>query len=157
MDKAKELGLSPQAAMKCVQTTPNGRFTLHVKGKLVKPCGFQQPKADSLVQIAQTEKGRSEVSCVIDYDNQGFLRATPVVHTDDSRPSDFTYAHMAIQMDDQDDDDDDDDDTPSNVPEELRKTIGCHLWLANLEASAEITPSMLRQPSLPRHPLPLIG
>ena len=75
MDKAKELALSPAAAMKCVQSTPSGRFTLYVKGKFIKPPDFTQAKADSLVQIAQTEKGSSEVSCVIDQDNQGFLKA----------------------------------------------------------------------------------
>ena len=28
-----------------------------------------------------------------------------MIHADDSRPSNFTFAHMAIQTDDQDDDD----------------------------------------------------
>ena len=45
-----------------------------------------------------------------------------------------------------------DSDDPPDIPAELKQTIGCHLWLANLELSAAITPSMLRQPSLPRHP-----
>ena len=82
LDKAKELALSPEAAKKYVQITSSGRFTLCVKGKLIKPSDFKQPKADSWVQIAQTEKGKSEVSCVIDQDDQGFLKATPMIHTD---------------------------------------------------------------------------
>ena len=40
------------------------------------------------------------------------------------------------------------------IPEELRQTIGSHLWFTNLEVSAAITPMMLRQPSFPRHPHP---
>ena len=64
------------------------------------------------------------MSCVIGEDDHGLLKATPMIHTDDSRPSDFTFAHMAMQTDDQDDDD-----TPLDVAEELRTTIGCHLWL----------------------------
>ena len=65
--------------------------------QLFKPPDFKPPSADSLVQIAQTEKGSSEVSCVIDQDNQGFLKAPPMIHTDDSRPSGFTFAHVAVQ------------------------------------------------------------
>ena len=78
LNKAKELALNPVAALKCVQAP-------YVKGKFIKPPDFMQPKADVLVQTAQTEKGRSEVSCVVDQDNQGFLKATPMIHTDDSR------------------------------------------------------------------------
>ena len=122
---------------------------LYVKDKFVKPPDFKHPNVDSLVKIAQIEKGKSEVSCVINEDDHGLSTATPMVHTDDSRPSDFTFAHMAMQTDDQDDDD-----PLLDVPEELRKIIGCRWWLVNLEAPAAITPSMLRQPSLPRHPQP---
>ena len=68
-----------------------------------------------------------------------------MVHTDDSRPSAFTFAnHVGIQTDDSDNED-----MPA-VPEELRQTIGSHLPLTNLEVSAAISPSMLLQP--PRHP-----
>ena len=85
------------------------------------------------MQIAQTERGSSEVSSVIDQDNQGFLKATPTIHAVDSRPSDFTFAHMAAQTDSLESED------PLDVPGELKQTIGCHLWLADLEASAAIT------------------
>ena len=70
-----------------------------------------------------------------------------MVHTDDSRASD-TFAHMAIQTDDSEVED------WIAVPEELRQTIGSHLWLASLEASAAVSPSALLQPPLPRHPRP---
>ena len=57
LDKANELVPVPAAAMKCVRNTPTGRFTLCVQGKLTKPPDYKQPNADSLVLIAQTEKG----------------------------------------------------------------------------------------------------
>ena len=64
-----------------------------------------------------------------------------MVHTDDSHPSDFTFAnHVGTQTDDSDDGD------MPTVPAELRQT--------NLEVSAAITPAMLLQPSFPRHPRP---
>ena len=63
-----------------------------------------------------------------------------MIHTDDSRPSDFTFAHTAVQTDSLEDED-----SLSEGPEELRQTIGCHLWLANL-VSAGKPPGMLRQP-----------
>ena len=117
MDKAKELGLSPETAKKCIQQTLSGRFTLYVKGKFVKPPELKYPDIRSLVQLVQTEGGRSEVSCAIDYADPSFLEETPMGHTDDSCPSDFT---------------------------ELRQTIGSHLWLTSLEVSAAaLTPTTL--------------
>ena len=110
---------------------------------------FAQPKADSLVQIAATEHGKSEVFCVIDQDDQGQLKATPMIHADDTRPSDISFANqVGIQTDDSESAD------KPTVPAELRQTIGSHLRLTNLEVSAALTPSMLMQPSLPRHPHP---
>ena len=83
--------------MKRVRNAPSGRFTLCVKGKLIKPPDFKQPNADSLVQMARTERCNSEVSCVIDQDKQGFLKATPMIHAGDSHPSDFTFAHGSAE------------------------------------------------------------
>ena len=96
MDKAKELGLSPEAAMKCIKQTPSGRFTLYVTGKVVKSPDFKYPDVSSLVKIAQIEEGKSEVSCVTAEHDHGLLKAMPMIHTDDSWPSDFTFAHMAV-------------------------------------------------------------
>ena len=84
MDKAKELGLSPETAKKCIQQTPSGRFALYMKGKFVKPLELEYPDVRSLVPLVQTEGGRSEVSCALDYADPGFLKATPMGHIDDS-------------------------------------------------------------------------
>ena len=46
LDKVKEPGLSPEAAMKCIQNTPSGRFILYVKSKFVKPPDFKHPNVD---------------------------------------------------------------------------------------------------------------
>ena len=148
LEKANELVPGPAAAMKCVRNTPSGRFTLCVKGKLIKPPDFKQPNADSLVLIAKTEQGNSEVSCMIDQDKQGFLKATPMIHTDDSRPSDFTFAHMAVQTDTCVDE------NSSDIPDELKQTIGNHLWLANLETSAGTPPDVRLKPQIPGQPHP---
>ena len=45
-----------------------------------------------------------------------------------------------------------DDETSSNIPDELQKTIGSHLWLANLETSAGTPPDVRLKPQVPRHP-----
>ena len=71
-----------------------------------------------------------------------------MVHTDNPRPSDFAFAHMAVQTDSVEDED------PLAVPEELKQSIRCHLWLVNLEVCAGTPPSMLRQPVIPRYPHP---
>ena len=147
MDRAKWMELSPEAAQNCGKATPSGRLTLCFQDGLILPSEYKPPK-ESLVQLVQTEREKSEVSCAIDYDDPGFLKATPMVHTDVTRSSDFTLAHMAIQTDDSEDED-----IPP-IPEELRQTIGCHLWLANLEVSAAISPSMLLTPSFTMHPHP---
>ena len=65
LDKAHELAPGPVAAMKCVRNTPSGRFTLCVKGKLIKPPDFKQPNADSLVQIAQMRRGVPKVHVLL--------------------------------------------------------------------------------------------
>ena len=81
------------------------------------PPDFKQPNADSLVQVTQTERGTSEVSYVIDQDEVGFLKDTPVGHTDDSRPSAFTFANMTVQTDECTSS------MTSEVPDELKQTM----------------------------------
>ena len=101
------------------------------------------------MQLAQTEGGKSEVACALDYDNPVLVKAVPMMHTDESRPSGFTFAnHVGMQTDDSEDED------LHDVPAELHRTITSHLWLTNLEVSAAITPTMLLKPSFPRHPHP---
>ena len=78
----------------------------------------------------KAERGTSEVSCVIDQDAMGYLKAIPLGHTADSRPNAFTFANMAAQTDKF---------VPqvtTEIPDELKQTIGNHLWLAKLEATA---------------------
>ena len=73
------------------------------------------------------------------------VKAVPMMHTDESRPSDFTFANpVGIQTDDSEDE------YQHDVPAELRRTITSHLRLTNLEVPAAITPTMLLQPSFPR-------
>ena len=38
------------------------------------------------------------------------------------------------------------------IPDELKQTIGCHLWLAKLEVSAGSPPNVQLKPEIPRHP-----
>ena len=50
----------------------------------------------------------------------GFLKATPRGHTDDSRPSAFTFANMTVQTDECMSS------MTSDIPDELEQAIGCH-------------------------------
>ena len=61
-----------------VRHTPSGRFTCVANGNLIKPSDFKQPNAEALVQVVKAEHGNSEISCVIDQDSKGFLRAIPM-------------------------------------------------------------------------------
>ena len=56
----------------------------------MKPDDWRAPDFRSLIQAAQTEQGRSEVSCVLEYSEPHGLRARPMILTDDARPSHFT-------------------------------------------------------------------
>ena len=106
------------------------------------------PSSRYMVQVAQTERGTSEVSCVIDQDKHEILRANPMVHIDDTRPSGYTFAKLAVQTDKAVPPE-----TPE-VPDELQQTIGSHLWHANLELSAGTTPSASLKLEVPTHPNP---
>ena len=77
-DKAKQMRLTPEEAAKCIRETPRG---------LVRPDDYRAPDFRPLVQVAQTEQGRSEVSCVLQYDHPNFIRARPMILTDDTLPS----------------------------------------------------------------------
>ena len=102
---------------------PLVRFSLCVNGKLIKPLDFKQPSAESLVQVAKAEQGNSEVSCVID-------QSIRMGQTTESRPSADTFANMVVQTHEENSPVD------AKIPDEL-KTIGTHLWLANMEVSAQ--------------------
>ena len=67
-DKAKEMGLTPDQAAKHITETPHGRVAFYdaAKGEIVKPDGWRPPDFRSLIKVAQTEQGKSEVSCVLE-------------------------------------------------------------------------------------------
>ena len=71
-DKAKQMRLTREQAARCIRLTPRGRFALYdtARGEPVRPDDFRGPDLRPLVQVqvAQTDQGKSEVSCVIEYD-----------------------------------------------------------------------------------------
>ena len=91
--------------------------------------------------------GKSEFSCVID-DTRSVVMARPMILSDETRPTDYTFAHCVatlVQTDDV---------VPEPTPDELARTIDCHLWLANLEISSGMSPAMSVNSSVPREPHP---
>ena len=62
--------------------------------------------------------------------------ARPMILSDATRPTDYTFAHCVatlVQTDDV---------VPETTPDELAQTIDSHLWLANLEISSGMSPAM---------------
>ena len=94
-DKAKAMGLTPDQATKHDTETPRGRVALYdaARGEIVKPDDWKAPDFRSLIKVVQTEQGKSEVSCVLEH-VQGLTMARPMIFTDDSQPSHFTFANQ---------------------------------------------------------------
>ena len=139
-DKAKEMGLTPDQAAKHITETPHGRVAFYdaAKGEIAKPDGWRPPDFRSLIKGAQTEQGQS-VSCVLE-DVQGVIMAKPMIFTDDTQPTHFTFANqVGVQTDESLS-------LENLVPDELGRTIESHLWLANLEMSSCNTPTMSTTP-----------
>ena len=135
-DKAKQMGLTPEQAARQITITPRGQFALYdaKKGEIVKSDRWRSPDFRSLVKVAQTEQGRSEVSCVLE-DVKSVVMARPMIFSDETRPTNFTFAnHISMQTDGEQPD--------GSIPDELARTIQSHLWLANLEISSGCTPTM---------------
>ena len=150
-DKAKEMGLTREQATKWIHEMPHGRFAFYdqARGELVKPDDWKPPDFRSLIQVAQTEQGRSEVSCVIDHEHpSGLVMARPMIFTDDTRPSHFAFANQVGVHTDEDAED------TTLVPDELRRAFESHLWLTNLEVSCGITCTMSVNSEMPRTPHP---
>ena len=148
-DKANEMGLTPEKAAKSIRETPSGRVAFYdeARGEPVKPDDWKPPDFRSLIKIAQTEQGRSEASCVPEH-VQGLTMAKPMIFTDDTRPSHFTFANqIGVQTDE-------DEKEATQVPDELRCAVESHLWLASLEVSSGITPTMSTNATMPRQPHP---
>ena len=72
-----------------------------------------------------------------------------MILSDETRPTDYTFANrVAVHVQtDQDQND-------GSTPNELARTIQSHLWLANLEISSGISPSMSTTSQMPRQPHP---
>ena len=125
-----------------------GTFTLYdaKKGEVVKSDRWRSPDFRSLIKIAQTEQGRSEVSCVLE-EHENLLMAKPMIFSEETGPTHFTFANqVGVQTDD--------DSSDGSVPEELARTIQSHLWLANLEISSGCTPTWSATLPIPREPHP---
>ena len=80
-------------------------------------------------------------------DVKSVVMARPMIFSDETRPTNFTFAnHIGIQTDGEQSD--------GSIPDELDRTIQSHLWLANLEVSYGCTPTMSSTSKLPRQPHP---
>ena len=107
---------------------------------------WRPPDFRSLIKIAQTEQGRSEVSCVFE-EYKSVMMARPMIFSEETGPTHFTFAHqIGVQTDD--------DSSDGSIPDELARTIQSHLWLANLEISSGRTSTMSRTTQMPRQPHP---
>ena len=75
--------------------------------------------------------------------------ARPMILSDETRPTDYTFANRVaahVQTDQ--------DLVDGSTPDELARTIQSHLWLANLEISSGIAPAMSTTSQMPRQPHP---
>ena len=100
-DKAKQMGLTPEQAARQITMTPKGQFALYdaQRGEIVKSARWRPPDFRSLVKVAQTGQGRSEVSCVME-DDKSVVMARPMIFSDETRPTNFTFAnHIGMQTD----------------------------------------------------------
>ena len=143
------MGLTPEQAAKNIRETPHGcgAFYDTTRGEIVKRDGWQAPDFRSLIKVAQTEQGRSEVSCVLEH-VQGVTMAKPMIFTDDTYPTHYTFANQVKVQTNKDAQ------AVAPVYDELSRTIESHLWLANLEMSSGITPTMSTTSKMPREPHP---
>ena len=118
------------------------------KSEIAKSDTWKPPDFRSLIQAAGTEAGKSELSCVLD-DTRTVVMARPMIHSDETRPTDYTFANSVaahVQTDQ--------DLVDGSTPDELARTIQSHLWLANLEISSGIAPAMSTTSQMPRQPHP---
>ena len=89
----------------------------------MKPDDWKPPVFRSLIKVAQTEEGRSEVSCVVEQ-LKGVTVSKPMILTDDSQPTHFTFANQVGAQTDESTSKED------PVCDELRRTIDSHLFFA---------------------------
>ena len=93
-DGATRMGLTPERAARAITTMPHGRFALYdeKRGEIAKSDTWKPPDFRSLVQATSTEAGKSEFSCVID-DTTAVVMARPMILSDETRPTDYTFAN----------------------------------------------------------------
>ena len=135
-DKAKQMGLTPDQAARQITPTPRGQFALYdaQRGEVVKSDRWRPPDFRSLIKVAQTEQGKSEVSCVLE-EVQRAIMAKPMIFSDETKPTHFTFANqVGVQTEERA--------SQEAVPDQLSRTIQSHLWLAHLEMSSGTTPTM---------------
>ena len=118
------------------------------RDEIAKPDAWKPPDFRSLIHAASTEAGRSEFSCVLD-DTKTVVMARPMILSDETRPTDYTFANRVTTQVQTDKDSFD-----GSTPDELTRTIQSHLWLANLEISSGIAPAMSTTSLLPKEPHP---
>ena len=75
--------------------------------------------------------------------------ARPMILSDATRPTDYTFANSVATCVQTDQDLSD-----GSTPDELVRTIQSHLWLANLDISPGIAPAMSTTTQMPREPHP---
>ena len=86
------------------------------------------------------------MSCVLE-EVQRVILAKPMIFSDETRPTNFTFANqVGVQTDERT--------SQEAIPDELGRTIQSHLWLANLEMSSGNTPTMSSTSQLPQQPHP---
>ena len=115
-DRAKQMGLTPDQAAREITPTPHGRYALYdtKRDEIAKPDAWKPPDFRSLIHSASTEAGRSEFSCVLD-DTKTVVMARPMSLSDETRPTDYTFANrVTTQV--QTDNDSVDGSTPKEVP-----------------------------------------
>ena len=149
-DKAKEMGLTREQAAKWIRETPHGRFAFYdeARGEPVKPDDWKAPDFRSLIQVHRLNRADQKCQCVVVHDHPDLTMARPMILTDDTRPSHFTFANQVGAQTD------DNAGNATTVPDELRRAIDSHLWLTNLEVSSGITPTMSTNSTMPRSPHP---
>ena len=82
---------------------------------------WRPPDFRSLIKFAQTEQGKSEVSCVLE-EVQRVVMAKPMIFSDETRPTHFTFANqVGVQTDERG--------SKESIPDELARTIQSHLCL----------------------------
>ena len=129
-------------------THPKGRFALYdgQRGEIARSDTWKPPDFLSLIHATSTEHGKSEFSCVLD-DTTSVVMARPMVFSDETRPTDYTFANkVAVHVQTNQ--------SEGSTPDELARTIQSHLWLANLEISSGIAPAMSTTSQMHREPHP---